>query len=33
MHNTSDIHIGDLSKIEGHTDLDISIKGKMVNSV
>jgi len=33
MHNTSDIHIEDLSKIEGHTNLDISIKGKKVNSV
>jgi coenzyme F420-reducing hydrogenase alpha subunit len=33
MHNTSDIHIEDLSKIEGHTNLDIGIKGKKVTSV
>jgi len=33
MHSTSDIHIEDLSKIEGHTNLDIGIKGKRVTSV
>jgi sulfhydrogenase subunit alpha len=33
MHNTSDIHIEDLSKIEGHTNLDVSIKGGKVRSV
>lgn len=33
MHDTSDIHIEDLSKIEGHTNLDVSIKGGKVKSV
>jgi len=33
MHNTSDIHIEDLSKIEGHTNLDVSIRGGKVQSV